>query len=119
MLDATVNRTTRSGYVLGPDQRVTPMEALKSLTIWAAEQYAEQDSKGSIETGKRADLVVLSDNPLTIAPAELHSIKVLQTIKDGEVVYDAASATASQSASCADNPECSRRLADTGFGHHH
>jgi predicted amidohydrolase YtcJ len=119
VLDATVNRTTRSGYVLGPDQRVTPLEALKSLTLWAAEQYAEQDSKGSIETGKRADLVVLSDNPLTIAPAELHSIKVLQTIKDGEVVYDAASATASSGASCADNPECSRRLADTGFGHHH
>ena len=89
VLDATVNRTTRSGYVLGPDQRVTPLEALKALTIWAAEQYAEQDSKGSIEVGKRADLVVLSDNPLTIAPAELHTIKVLQTIKDGEVVYEA------------------------------
>lgn len=89
VLDATVNRTTRSGHVLGPDQRVTPLQALKALTLWAAEQYGEQDSKGSIETGKRADLVVLSDNPLTIAPAELHTIKVLQTIKDGEVVYRA------------------------------
>lgn len=89
VLDATVNRTTRSGYVLGPDQRVTPEQAMKSITLWAAEQYAEQASKGSIEVGKRADLVVLSDNPLTIARPELHTIKVLQTIKDGEVVYEA------------------------------
>lgn len=92
VLDATVNRTTRSGRVLGPEQRVTPEQALKSITLWAARQYAEQDRKGSIETGKRADLVVLSDNPLTIAPARLHTIKVLQTIKDGEVVYAAEQA---------------------------
>ena len=117
VLDATVNRTTRSGQVLGPEQRVTPLEALKALTLWAAEQYGEQDSKGSIEAGKRADLVVLSDNPLTITHAGLHSIKVLQTIKDGEVVYDATNANSS--VSCADTPECARRLAGTGFGHQH
>ncbi len=90
VLDATVNRTTRSGYVLGPGQRVTPEQALKSLTLWAAEQYGEQASKGSIEVGKRADLVVLSGNPLTIAHRDLHTITVLQTIKDGQVVYEAA-----------------------------
>ncbi|TDB28178.1 amidohydrolase [Stenotrophomonas sp. ATCM1_4] len=89
VLDATVNRTTRSGYVLGPGQRVTPEQALKSLTLWAAEQYGEQASKGSIEVGKRADLVVLSGNPLTIAHRDLHTITVLQTIKDGQVVYEA------------------------------
>ncbi|MGN0859825.1 MAG: amidohydrolase [Stenotrophomonas sp.] len=119
VLDATVNRTTRSGQVLGPEQRVTPLEALKALTLWAAEQYGEQDSKGSIEAGKRADLVVLSDNPLTIAHPDLHTIKVLQTIKDGDVVYDAASDSDSAGGSCADNPECARRLAGTGFGHQH
>jgi len=89
VLDATVNRTTRSGRVLGPAQRVTPEQALKSITLWAARQYSEEARKGSIETGKRADLVVLSDNPLTIAPAALHTIQVLQTLKDGEVVYSA------------------------------
>ncbi len=89
VLDATVNRTTRSGHVLGPDQRVTPEQAMKSITLWAAEQYSEQASKGSIEVGKRADLVVLSDNPLTIARPALHTIRVLQTIKDGDVVYSA------------------------------
>lgn len=92
VLDATVNRSTRSGYVLGPEQRVTPEQALKSITLWAAEQYGEQARKGSIEVGKRADLVVLSDNPLTIARPELHTIKVLRTIKDGEVVYSANAA---------------------------
>ncbi|MQP76545.1 amidohydrolase family protein [Stenotrophomonas sp. MYb238] len=89
VLDATVNRTTRSGRVLGPAQRVTQEQALKSITLWAARQYAEEARKGSIETGKRADLVVLSDNPLTIAPANLHTIQVLRTIKDGNVVYNA------------------------------
>ena len=61
--------------------------------------------------------MVLSDNPLTITHAGLHSIKVLQTIKDGEVVYDATNANSS--VSCADTPECARRLAGTGFGHQH
>ena len=89
VLDATVNRVTRSGRVLGPDQRVSPEIALKAITLWAARQYGEESSKGSIEVGKRADLVVLSDNPLTIARPQLHTIKVLRTIKDGEVVYEA------------------------------
>lgn len=89
VLDATVNRVTRSGRVLGPDQRVSPLIALKSITLWAARQYGEESSKGSIEVGKRADLALLSDNPMTIERSQLHTIKVLQTIKDGEVVYEA------------------------------
>ena len=89
VLDATVNRVTRSGRVLGPDQRVSPAIALKSITLWAARQYGEESSKGSIEVGKRADLVLLSDNPMSIERGQLHTIKVLQTIKDGEVVYEA------------------------------
>ena len=89
VLDATVNRVTRSGRVLGPEQRVSPAIALKAITLWAARQYGEESSKGSIEVGKRADLVLLSDNPMTIERSQLHTIKVLQTIKDGVVVYEA------------------------------
>lgn len=89
VLDATVNRVTRSGRVLGPEQRVSPAIALKSITLWAARQYGEESSKGSIEVGKRADLALLSDNPMTIERSQLHTIKVLQTIKDGVVVYEA------------------------------
>lgn len=86
---AAVNRVTRSGKVLGPEERISPLDALKALTIWPAYQYFEQDSKGSITVGKRADLTVLSDNPLTIAPQALRDVKVLRTIKDGETIFEA------------------------------
>lgn len=84
---ATVNRTSRSGDVIGPDERVTPSEAMRMITLWGAEQFGEQDSKGSLEPGKRADMVVLSDNPLTIDPMKINTIVVLETIKDGQSVY--------------------------------
>jgi predicted amidohydrolase YtcJ len=84
---ATVNRTSRSGDVIGPDERVTPYEAMKMITIWAAEQFGEQAAKGSIKEGKLADLVVLSGNPLTVDPATINQIQVLETIKEGRTVW--------------------------------
>ena len=83
----TVNRVTRSGKVLGADQQATPFEALASVTINAAYQYHEEDKKGSITAGKLADLVILSDNPLTIEKSQIGEIKVLETIKLGQSVY--------------------------------
>ena len=68
MLWSAVNRISRAGAEIGPDQRVTPLEGLKAMTIWAAEQYGEQASKGSLEAGKLADMVVLSGNPLKVEP---------------------------------------------------
>jgi predicted amidohydrolase YtcJ len=82
-----VNRTSRSGKVIGPDERVTPLEALKAVTINAAYQYFEETSKGSIEVGKLADLAILSGNPLTVDPAKILEIQVLETIKEGKTVY--------------------------------
>jgi predicted amidohydrolase YtcJ len=90
---ATVNRTTRSGDVVGPDQRVTALEAMKMITLWSAEQFGEQAHKGSLEPGKLADMVILSDNPLTIEPMKLNTIVVLETIKEGKTVYKAGSNT--------------------------
>ncbi len=87
VLDATVNRTTRSGYVLGPRQRVSPLVALKALTLWAAYQHFEEKTKGSIEVGKFADFVILSDNPLTMPRNKLITLKVLETIKEDETIY--------------------------------
>jgi hypothetical protein len=84
---ATVNRTSRSGAVRGEGERVTPYEAMKMITIWGAEQFGEADSKGSIKEGKRADLVVLSDNPVTMDPAKINQVRVLETIKDGKSVW--------------------------------
>lgn len=84
---ATVNRTSRSGAVIGADERVTPYEAMKMITLWGAEQFGEEATKGSLEPGKLADMVVLSENPLTIDPTKINTIVVLETIKDGKTVY--------------------------------
>lgn len=89
VLDATVNRTTRSGRVLGPEHRVSPWNALQAQTLWSAYQHFEEDRKGSIEPGKLADLVILSDNPMTVERGRLASLKVLETIKQGRSVYRA------------------------------
>ncbi len=90
VLDATVNRTTRSGRVLGENQKVDVMTALKAMTLWSAWQHFEEDSKGSIEVGKLADFVVLSDNPLTVEPATLVDLRVEETIKEGASIYHRA-----------------------------
>lgn len=84
-----VNRVSRSGEVIGPDQRVTPLEALKAITINAAHQYFEEHTKGSIEVGKLADLVILDANPLTVDPMAIRDIKVVETIKEGRTIYSA------------------------------
>jgi predicted amidohydrolase YtcJ len=87
VLSATVTRTTRSGRVLGPEHRVPVATALKALTIWPAWQHFEEGSKGSIEVGKLADFVILSDNPMTVPPERLADLKVLETIKEGVSIY--------------------------------
>jgi predicted amidohydrolase YtcJ len=87
MMWSAVNRMSREGEVVGPDQRITPMEALMSQTIWAAEQYGEQDRRGSLEVGKIADLVILDRNPLKVDPMAINKIHVMETIKDGNTVY--------------------------------
>ncbi|HPU16145.1 MAG TPA: amidohydrolase, partial [Polymorphobacter sp.] len=87
VFDSAVNRTTRTSYVLGPGQRISPAVALKAMTLWPAWQHFEADHKGSIEVGKDADLVILSANPLTVPPATIKDIKVDATIKAGQTVY--------------------------------
>jgi len=87
ILASQVNRVTRSGKVLGPEQRVSVMDALKSITINAAYQYFEEDMKGSLEPGKLADLVILDKNPLKVDPLDIKDIRVMETIKEGKSVY--------------------------------
>ena len=87
VLWTAVNRISRGGVVIGPDQRVTPLKALKAITINAAYQYAEEESKGSLEPGKLADLVILDRNPLTVDPMAIKDIRVVETIKEGKTIY--------------------------------
>ena len=89
VLDATVTRRSRSGDILGPVHRVDVMTALKAMTIWPAWQHFEEHEKGSIEVGKLADFVILSDDPTAVDPEALDQLRVRVTIKDDEIVYEA------------------------------
>lgn len=86
---AAVNRISRTGKEIGPEERISTWEALRAVTVEAAHQYGEEGSKGQIREGMRADLVILSADPLATAPSNLREIDVLTTIKDGTVVFDA------------------------------
>ncbi|GAB6169810.1 amidohydrolase family protein [Clostridium carnis] len=82
-----VNRITKSGVILGEDEKISPLDALKAVTINAAYQYFEEDIKGSIKEGKLADLVILDKNPLKVDPLEISNISVLETIKEGATIF--------------------------------
>ena len=90
MLWTAVNRVSRGGREVGPDQRVTPFEGLKAMTEWAAEQYGEADSKGTLAVGKLADLVILDQDPLKVDPMSIRDIRVVETIKEGATIYPAS-----------------------------
>lgn len=87
VLWTSVNRVTREGTVLGANERVAPLEGLKALTIHPAYWYREESSKGSLEVGKLADLVILDRNPLTVDPMTIKEIRVVETIKEGRTIY--------------------------------
>ena len=86
VLSATVTRRTRSGDILGPDERVPVEVALKAMTLWAAWQHYEDDRKGSLTAGKLADMILLDADPMTVDPDRLAGIKVTDVYKDGRPV---------------------------------
>jgi len=87
MVGISVERKSRSGQVIGAGERLSPYEALQAVTIWSAYQHFEEDSKGTLEVGKLADMVVLDANPLKVDLNDIKDITVLTTIKNGDVVY--------------------------------
>ena len=84
-----VNRVTRSGRALGQEYCIDVMEAIKAVTIYGAYQYFDENIKGSLEVGKLADLVILDKNPLTVPKETIKDIRVLETIKEGKIIYKA------------------------------
>jgi len=82
-----VNRESRSGNIIGPNEKATPYQALKALTINAAFQIFEENTKGTLTANKLADLVILDQNPLKVDPTKIKDIKVTETIKEGKTVY--------------------------------
>ncbi|MCW3466615.1 amidohydrolase [Chitinophaga nivalis] len=85
---AAVNRLTQMGVLLGPDQRISVYHALKAITTEAAYQWGEQDTKGKLKKGYKADIVVLTEAPMTIDSTKIRSnVHVVHTYKDGNLVY--------------------------------
>ena len=87
LLWTAVNRITRSEKVLGPAERIAPWEGLKAITINSAYQHKLEDSRGSLTIGKLADFVILDQNPLTVDPATIKDITVVETIKEGVSIF--------------------------------
>lgn len=81
-----VNRFGLSGKVLGPSERVTPMQAFRMVTIDAAYTLGVEDKLGSIEPGKMADFVVLDDDPLTVPVERIRDVTVWGTVLSGRVL---------------------------------
>ena len=77
----------RTGKVLGPDERVSPYQGLLALTSNGAYEYFEEKTKGTLEAGKLADLVVLDRNPLKVDPMAIKDIRIMATVKEGHDVY--------------------------------
>lgn len=93
LVDAGVNRLSGSGKVVGPDERIPAYDALRAVTAMAAFQIREEKTKGTLEIGKLADLVILDRNPLKVEPTSIKDIAVEETIKEGRTVYQKSATT--------------------------
>ncbi len=82
-----VNRTTSSGQAIGQQYAVSPMDAIRMVTINGAKQYYQETDRGSVEPGKIADFVILDKNPVKINQSEIKNITILETIKKGNTIY--------------------------------
>jgi predicted amidohydrolase YtcJ len=111
VLDATVTRRARgSGRIVGPDQRVDVITGLKSMTLWAAYQHGEEKTKGSLEVGKLADFAILSADPTAVDPTTIASIRVTETVKEGETVFRLTPAELRKAASASSGETFSKLL---------
>jgi predicted amidohydrolase YtcJ len=88
-LQSAVTRTDSNGNLWGPAQRITVEEALRTQTLHGAYASFEEKSKGSIERGKLADLVILGRDPLREDPGILIQIPVERTMVGGRWVFEA------------------------------
>ena len=83
-----VNRVTRSGAVIGEENRIDVYDALIAATNGGAYEYFEENKKGILKSGAVADLIILDKDPTTIDPMQIKDIRVLKTIKAGRVVFE-------------------------------
>jgi predicted amidohydrolase YtcJ len=93
-----ITRGTISAGVMGEDQRISRVEALRAMTLGNAELTFDEDLKGTLEPGKLADLVVLSDDILTCPPERIRDMDVMLTMVGGKIVYRTDDADAGETA---------------------
>jgi predicted amidohydrolase YtcJ len=86
-IHALVNRTTKAGNAIGMSQKISVIEALKLYTTHAAFHQFDEKKLGSLEVGKLADFVVLSDDILSVPTDTIIDIKVDMTFIGGKMVY--------------------------------
>ncbi|MBC7005512.1 amidohydrolase family protein [Photobacterium sp. BZF1] len=84
---SAVNRVTKDEEIMGSGLRLSPLQALTAMSEQAAFQFFEEDNKGELVPGKQADAVILSDNPMSIAPGLIRDIEIIETIKQGKTIY--------------------------------
>ena len=80
-------RRTASGVELGPEERISVWEGLRIMTLGAAYQYHAEGERGTLEPGKRADFILLDRDPLAVAPEELETLRVLETVSGGRTLW--------------------------------
>jgi hypothetical protein len=83
-----VNRKTKYGTPVQTEEAISVMDGIRMFTLWAAYSGFEEKVKGSIETGKLADLVVLSGDPLTVPREPLTDLRADIVVLDGKIVYE-------------------------------
>lgn len=88
-LQSSVTRVGYDGQLWGPDQRISVEEAIQIGTIHGAYSSYEENEKGSLESGKLADLVVLGQDPTAIDPTSILNIPIVKTMVGGRWVYEA------------------------------
>ena len=84
---SAVTRLSRSGAVIGPEQRLTPPRPCGRSPSTPPTSTSRTATKGSLEVGKLADMAVLSANPLRVAPEAIREIEVLATLKEGMPIH--------------------------------
>jgi predicted amidohydrolase YtcJ len=87
-LCSTVTRKTKEGIVIGPNQRITPEEAIKAYTYGGAYTSFEENKKGRIVPGQWADLVILNADPTKVDPDHIRDIQVLTTLVGGKIAFN-------------------------------
>ncbi len=83
-----VNRDSKYGTIVQPEEAIGVMDAIRMFTIWSAEANFLEKDQGSIEVGKLADFVVVDADPLTIPKARIGDVQVVMTILDGKIAYE-------------------------------